>query len=66
MIIKVNPDSDYVKEVRRKLKANNGYCPCAVIKDEDTKCMCREFREMTSGMCSCGLYIKEDDPADRG
>ncbi len=24
----------------------------------DTKCMCKEFREMDEGMCHCGLYIK--------
>ena len=65
MIVKVNPDKEYVREVRKKLKANNGYCPCAITKTEDTKCMCREFREMKSGVCSCGLYIKEDDPDDR-
>ena len=27
------------------VKANDGYCPCAVLKNEDTKCQCKEFRE---------------------
>ncbi len=64
MIIKTNPDSDYVREVRKKLRENNGYCQCAIVKTEDTKCMCKEFREMKEGMCECGLYIKERDPED--
>lgn len=59
MRITVNPDKKYADEIKRKLKANGGYCPCNLIKNEDTKCMCKEFREMESGMCHCGLYIKE-------
>lgn len=59
MKIMENPDRDYAHEVRRQLKANSGYCPCALEKTPDTKCMCREFREMEEGMCHCGLYIKE-------
>ena len=61
MKIRLNPDQKYVKEIRRQLKENSGYCPCSRLKSEDTKCMCKEFREMESGMCHCGLYIKEDD-----
>lgn len=34
------------------------YCPCSILKNADTKCMCKEFREMDEGMCHCGLYIK--------
>ena len=56
--IKVNPDAGYVAEIKRKLKENGGYCPCSLVQNEDTKCMCKEFREMESGTCHCGLYIK--------
>lgn len=59
MRIKTNPDKKYVKYIKQKLKDNGGYCPCALVKNTDTKCMCKEFREMESGMCYCGLYIKE-------
>lgn len=61
--IVLNDDKDLVNEVRKRLKENNGYCPCKLIKTIDTKCMCREFREQTiEGLCHCGLYkkIKED------
>lgn len=61
MKIVTNPDTEYVAEVRQKLKENAGYCPCAILKSADTKCMCKEFREMNAGMCHCGLYIKMQD-----
>lgn len=54
-----NPDKEYVKEIQRKLKENGGYCPCRITKSEDTKCMCKEFREQESGYCHCGLFYKE-------
>ena len=45
---------------QNKLKENNGYCPCRLDKNEDTKCMCKEFRDQISrneqGYCYCGLY----------
>lgn len=47
-----------VKEVREALKLNGGYCPCMLDQNEDTKCMCKAFREQESGLCHCGLYEK--------
>jgi len=61
MAIRLNPDTETVKDIRKRLKDNNGYCPCNLIKNPDTKCMCKDFREQESGMCHCGLYIKEPD-----
>ncbi len=58
MKIRLNPDQKYVEEIRKQLKENSGYCPCSLVKNEDTKCMCKAFREMGNGMCHCGLYIK--------
>lgn len=58
MTIKQNPDKEYANEIRRKIKYNDGYCPCSLVKQPDTKCMCKEFRDMEEGMCHCGLYIK--------
>lgn len=60
-------------EIEQTLKDNGGYCPCAIVKDEDAKCMCKAFREMKEGICPCGLYRKErsethyplEDPNDR-
>lgn len=65
VVIKQNPDIEHVKEVRNKLRDNEGYCPCSLIKNHDTQCMCKDFREQeTSGMCHCGLYIKEIESVD--
>ena len=58
MGIKTNPDRKFVKEMKKKLKENNGYCPCSLFRTPETKCMCKEFREMDEGECRCGLYIK--------
>lgn len=60
MRITTNPDKDFVKEMRKALKDNNGYCPCEIEKNDDTKCMCKAFREMDEGTCHCGLYIKSN------
>lgn len=57
-MIKTNPNTNLVNEIRQKLKDNNGYCPCKLVKNADTKCMCKEFRDMEEGECHCGLYIK--------
>jgi ferredoxin-thioredoxin reductase catalytic subunit len=58
MKITVNPDKEHVQKIRQQLKENNNYCPCSLIQNEDTKCMCKEFREMEEGMCHCQLYVK--------
>lgn len=59
--ITINPDKEFVIEMRKKIKDNGGYCPCALEKTQDTKCMCKEFREQEDGMCHCGLYLKETE-----
>ena len=61
MKIKLNSDENIVKEIRQKLKDNDGYCPCKLYKNADTKCMCKDFREQSEGECHCGLYIKSID-----
>ena len=50
--------------VKEGLKKKNGYCPCRLQMNEDTKCMCKEFREQIAdenfeGYCHCMLYYKE-------
>lgn len=57
-MIKLNENKELVKEIKQKLKENNGYCPCSLFKTKDTKCMCKEFKEQNIGECQCGLYVK--------
>lgn len=65
MKITQNPDKEFAKEIKEQLMANNGYCPCRVVKTPETKCMCKEFRDMLergeTGSCHCGLYISTND-----
>ena len=61
MIIRVNKDKQFVAEMRQAIKDSEGYCPCVITRSPDTKCMCKEFREMESGTCHCGLYTKIPD-----
>lgn len=59
MKIVVSKDKEKVNAIRQALKENNGYCPCSFIQSDDTKCMCKEFREQDHpGLCHCGLYEK--------
>lgn len=61
MKIILNPNTEIVKEIRQKLKENDNYCPCRIQQTKDTKCMCKEFRDMLTkgieGECHCGLYL---------
>lgn len=56
-----NSNEDFVKEVREKIKNNNGHCACAISFNENNKCMCKEFREQIeqgiTGECHCGLFV---------
>ena len=58
--ITYNQDKQIVDKILDALDKNNGDCPCKLEKNNDTKCMCKEFREQKEGYCHCGLYIKED------
>ena len=60
ILIRMNND-EIAKEIFESLKENDGYCPCRAVKNEDTKCMCKEFREQEEGTCHCGLYTKTKD-----
>lgn len=64
MKVRLNEDAAVVAAVREGLKRTGGYCPCVRERSEDTKCMCREFREQIKdpnfeGYCHCMLYHKE-------
>ena len=60
-----NTDTNVVAEIERKLKENDGYCPCRISKTKANKCMCAEFREQIKnhqeGECHCGLYLAIDE-----
>lgn len=44
------------------VQQNDGYCPCAVQRTPETKCICKDFIEQKeSGLCHCGRYEKVAD-----
>lgn len=54
-----NPDFMHRKTIESAIAKNDGYCCCALEKTDDTKCMCRDFREQKQyGFCHCGRYYK--------
>ena len=64
MKIRLNENADVVKGVKEGLKKTGGYCPSMREQNDDTKCMCKDFREKVKdpnfeGYCHCMLYYKE-------
>ena len=54
-----SPDFLHRKKIEEAIKNNGGYCPCKIDKNEDTLCICKEFRDSNkSGYCHCGRYYK--------
>lgn len=45
-------------ETIKALIHNNGYCPCMIKKNQNTKCNCLAFRNQQQGECHCGIFKK--------
>ena len=65
MAVRLNEDAELVSRVKKGLEMRGGYCPCQMWKTEDTKCICKEFREQIAdpnfeGYCHCLLYYKDN------
>ena len=66
MAVKLNSNKEVVDNIKKGLEKTGGYCPCRLEKTNDTKCMCKEFREQIKdhnfeGYCHCMLYYKSID-----
>ena len=62
--VRFNDNKEIVETIKAGLKAKGGYCPCRLEKNEENKCICKEFREQIAdpnfeGYCHCMLYYKE-------
>ena len=53
----INPDDTFVKNLRKRIKQNNGYCLNKLERIPENKCPCLRFRDV--GDCACGLYCKD-------
>ena len=65
MAVRFNEDKAVVEAIKKGLKEKGGYCPCKVIKSEENKCICEEFRSQIAdphfeGYCHCRLYYKDN------
>lgn len=57
--IKNNPNPDTFKSISDAVKENGNYCCCAISKNNDSLCMCKNFREQEeTGFCHCGRFYK--------
>ena len=64
MRVTVHADKELANEIRAQIRVIGGYCPCVLPsqRNEDTRCMCKAFRESPAGtVCHCGLYKKIED-----
>lgn len=53
--MKLNDDEEHVQKILKGLEVKDGYCPCVLPKNEDTKCPCKKMRE--ENKCCCKLYV---------
>ena len=65
MAVRLNEDKAVVEKIKEGLKAKDGYCPCKVLRTEENKCICDEFRAQIAdpnfeGYCHCRLYYKDN------
>ena len=63
MKIRLNENPEIVKMIKEGLEQTGGYCPCRRERTEETKCMCKEFKDQIKdpnyeGYCHCLLYYK--------
>ena len=66
MAVRLNEDKEIVQTIREGLKRTGGYCPCRLQRSDDTKCICKEFKEQMAdpdfeGYCHCMLYYKSKE-----
>ena len=62
MKIQVNEDKEFANKIRQAIKAKDGYCPCVIGRQPESKCMCKDFREQTTpGFCHCKRFMKVEE-----
>ena len=66
MAVRLNDNKEIVNEIREGLKHTGGYSPCREERSDETKCICREFKEQIAdpdfeGYCHCMLYYKSKE-----
>lgn len=60
-MLKIIPNSDKKTYdlITSQIKENDGYCACRLVRDQNTKCICSDFKNQTTeGFCYCGRFQK--------
>lgn len=57
--MELTEDSYTFWEMLKRIRENDGYCPCALKKVDATRCPCLACRKYQN--CHCGLYEKIED-----
>jgi ferredoxin-thioredoxin reductase catalytic subunit len=54
-----NPNKEVYETETKAVKESGGYCPCRLVHNQDTKCVCKDFKEQkTEGLCYCERFMK--------
>ena len=54
-----NPNKETYERITQAVLDNDGYCPCLLVRNDDTKCICSDFKnQAVEGECHCGRFIK--------
>ncbi len=56
---RINPNREFVLRIIEGVIRKEGHCPCRKDVNDETLCPCDEF--VKTGVCRCGLFIKEED-----
>lgn len=57
-----NKNKQVYETITQNVKDNDGFCPCRLERNHDTRCICKEFKERNyGGECHCGRFIKVID-----
>jgi ferredoxin-thioredoxin reductase catalytic subunit len=54
--MKLNDNKEHVEKILKALELKDGYCPCVLQQNVDTKCPCKKMRE--ENKCCCKLYVE--------
>ena len=62
--VRLNENTAVTEKLLAVMETNGGYCPCRILRIEENRCVCEEFRKQIAdpefkGYCHCKLYYKE-------
>lgn len=62
--ITLNPDKEYVRDIKKQLKANSGYCPCSLVKMQTQSVCAKSSGKWTRVCATAGFILKQSKKGD--